>query len=113
MDERRINDMVDKKIIESLRMKCTISDIQSELKTRMNNFTKSIKVDTAINYDKLYNTNFEDIKIVRHRYGITYIKQCQKRVNDLNWILDNKSKFERYSNFEIFKLIQLKDKLSS
>ena len=106
MDISKINDMVDRKIIESFREGISIGAIQSDLKVRIKNFIKTITNDTSVIYDDLYNTNFDDIKVVRHRYGITYIKQCEKRINDLTWILDRKYKLRRYSNSEIFRLIQ-------
>jgi hypothetical protein len=111
MDINRINDMVDRKIIEAFKIGASIGAIQSELKVRIKNFTKTINSDPNVNYDDLYNAKFEDIKVVRQRYGITYIKQCEKRIKDLNWILDKKVKFRRYSNSQIFKLIQFKEKL--
>ncbi len=112
MDKNRINDMVDRKIVEAFKTGISIGAIQSDLKVRIKNFTKTITSDPNVSYDELYSTKFEDIKVVRQRYGITYIKQCEKRIKDLNWILDKKTKFRRYSNSEIFKLIQLKEKLS-
>ena len=112
MDKNRINDMVDRKIIECFKEGISIGAIQSDLKVRIQNFTKTINNDSNVNFDELYNTKFEDIKVVRQRYGITYIKQCEKRIKDLNWIFNNKSKLRRYSNSEIFKLIQFKEKLS-
>jgi len=111
MDKSRINDMVDRKIVEAFKTGVSIGAIQSDLKVRIKNFTKTITSDPNVSYDELYNTEFNDIKVVRQRYGITYIKQCEKRIKDLSWILDKKSKFRRYSNSEIFKLIQLKEKL--
>jgi hypothetical protein len=109
MTKEKIYDMVDRKIIAAFVEGYSIGAIQSDLKVRIKNFTKTIERD--VNFDEVYNQEFEDIKVIRHRYGITYIKQCQKRINDLNWILDKKPKFRRYSNSQFFKLIQFKEKL--
>lgn len=111
MDKSRINDMVDRKIIEAFKEGISVGAIQSDLKVRIKNFIKTITNDSSVVYDDLYKANFDDIKVVRHRYGITYIKQCEKRINDLNWILDKKVKLRRYSNSQIFKLIQFKEKI--
>ncbi len=111
MDKNRINDMVDRKIIEAFKTGVSIGAVQSDLKVRIKNFTKTINSDPNVSYDVLYNSKFEDIKVIRQRYGITYIKQCEKRIKDLNWILNKKSSFRRYSNSDIFKLIQFKEKL--
>lgn len=109
MDESRIRSMVDRKITESFMSGLSISSIQSDLKVKINNFKKTISRDN-IDFESLYNQYFEDINPIRHRYGITYIKQCEKRIKDLDWLLNNKSKFN-LSNFKIFKLIQFKEKL--
>ena len=42
MDANRINEMVDKKIVEFLSKGSSITDIESDLVLRMNNFKKSI-----------------------------------------------------------------------
>jgi hypothetical protein len=110
MDASRINDMVDRKILESFRSGFSIGAVKSELKVRIDNFTKTITKD-GINLIDIYDKDFSEIPQIRHRYGITYIKQCEKRLKDLDWILDNKSKFN-FENSKIFKLIQFKEKLS-
>lgn len=111
MDKSRINSMVDRKIIEYFVAGISIGAIQSELKVKVKNFTKTITRD-GIDIQDIYNKEFEDIKEIRHRYGITYIKQCEKRIEDLNWILKKKPKFRHLSNSQIFKLIQFKEKIS-
>jgi hypothetical protein len=112
MDKSRINDMVDRKIIEAFKEGISVGAIQSDLKVRIKNFIKTITNDTSVVYDDLYKADFNDIKIVRHRYGITYIKQCEKRIKDLDWILKEKPKFRHYSNSNLFNLIKFKDKIS-
>jgi hypothetical protein len=112
MDKSRINDMVDRKIIQSFQEGFSIGSIQSDLKVRIKNFTNTIGKDTSVNYVELYDSKFEDIPNIRHRYGITYIKQCQKRLQDLDWILDKKPQFRHLSNSKIFKLIQFKEKIT-
>lgn len=108
MDANKINDMVDRKIIESLSNDLSISFVQEELRIRINNFTKTITKD-GVDIREIYNKNFNEINPIRHRYGITYIKQCEKRISDLNWILNKKSKFKKFSNSKMFKLIQFKE----
>lgn len=108
MDANKINDMVDRKIIESLSNDLSISFVQEELRIRINNFTKTITKD-GVDIREIYNKNFNEINPIRHRYGITYIKQCEKRISDLNWILNKKSKFKKFSNSKMFKMIQFKE----
>jgi hypothetical protein len=113
MDKSRINDMVDRKIIQSFQEGFSIGSIQSDLKVRIRNFTNTIGKDSSVNYMQLYDTKFEDIPNIRHRYGITYIKQCQKRLQDLDWIIEKKSKFSNMTYSKVFKLIQFREKLES
>jgi hypothetical protein len=110
MDKSRINDMVDRRISDSFREGFSIGAIQSELRVRIKNFTNTITKD-GITIEELFDKDFSDIQPIRHRYGITYIKQCRKRIVDLNWIIYNKSKFRGYSNSQVFKLIKFKEKL--
>lgn len=110
MDRLKIMDMVDRKVISSFQDGFSIGAIQSELKVRMDNFKKTIGKD--VDLEELYAIDYEDIKCVRHRYGIAYIKQCEKRIIDLNWILDNKQRLRHKSNREIFGLIKFKEKLA-
>lgn len=111
MDKSRINDMVDRKIIQSFQEGFSIGSIQSDLKVRIKNFTTTIAKDTNVDYSQLYEAKFEDISNIRHRYGITYIKQCQKRLKDLDWIVDKRWKFSNLTYSKIFKLIQFKERL--
>lgn len=110
MDKNRIHDMVDRKIIESFKDGFSIGAIQSDLRVRIKNFTNTIIKD-GFSVDELSKKEFSEIQNIRHRYGITYIKHCQKRIVDLNWIIYNKPKFRGYSNSQVFKLIQFKEKL--
>lgn len=113
MDKSRINDMVDRKIIQSFQEGFSIGSIQSDLKVRIKNFTKTIEKDNTVCYQQLYDSDFDNISNIRFRYGITYIKQCQKRLKDLDWIVEKKSKFNDMTYSKIFKLIQFREKLES
>lgn len=112
MDKSRINDMVDRKIIQSFQEGFSVGAIQSDLKVRIANFTKTIERDNSVSYQQLYDSEFENITNIRFRYGITYIKQCERRLKDLDWLLEKKSKFRHLPNSKIFNLIKFKEKLS-
>ncbi len=111
MNKESINEMVDRKIIESFSNGFALYSIRTELETKINNFTKVFEKDNT-DIKPLMNLDFNELGPARTRYGITYIKQCQKRIQDLKWIEKNKSKFRHLSNSQIFRLIKLKDKLS-
>ncbi len=110
MDKNRINDMVDRKIIESFKDNLSIGAVKSDLKVRIKNFTTTITKD-GVSINDLYDKDFSEISPIRHRYGITYIKQCEKRISDLDWIINNKFKFENLSNSKLFSLIKFREKI--
>ncbi len=112
MKKESIYDMVDRKITQSFTEGIAISVIQSELNTKVQNFTKTFEKDPSVNLEDLLKLNFDELGPARTRYGVTYIKHCKKRIEDLMWLSNNKPKFRHFSNSQIFKLIQLGDKLS-
>lgn len=112
MDKERINEMVDRRIIESLNKKMKISEIQTDLNIRMANFEKTID-RLGGNFKELYYKKFDEIEQIRERYGVTYIKQCEKRIMDLNWMLKKSTKFNQFDLKKMFELVRFRDKLNS
>ena len=112
MDKNRIHDMIDRDVLKSFTKGNDISFIKNDLSNRFSNFKKSLELDKSININELMSLDFDEIESKRIRFGITYIKHCQKRIKDLNWILDKKSEFEHLTNSKIFKLILFKEKMS-
>jgi hypothetical protein len=111
MTREKINEMVDRKIIESLNTNAEISKIQTDLTIRMTNFKKSID-RLGGDFNELYTKDFDDIDKVRERYGITYIKQCEKRISDLNWMLNKSVNFKKFDYKKMFELVRFRDKLN-
>lgn len=112
MTKERINDMVDKRIMDAFNEGLSIGAVKSELKVRINNFTMTIVKD-GIQVSDLYDKEFSEVQPLRHRYGITYIKHCEKRISDLNWINDKRGSFKDQSNSKMFSLVKFKDKILS
>ena len=110
MDKERINSMVDKRIAESFRSGDAIGVVQADLRLRIKNFTITVTKDHKL--EDLMDLSWDQIPTLRIRYGTFYIKHAMKRIEDLDWMSKNKRKLSRYSNSEILKLIQLKEKLS-
>ena len=111
MTKEKINDMVDRIIIDMLNSGKPFYDVKFELLVRLNNFIKIIdKYDC--NYDELYHKEFDEIDKARERYGITYIKHSQKRIKDIDWVMCNMQKFHGFNAKKMFQLVRLKDKLS-
>lgn len=111
MRKESINDMVDRRIIESLQMGSSIALIRLEIGTKIHNFQKVFEKDNT-DVSSLMKLDFNELGPAKTRYGITYIKHSLKRIEDLRWIEKNKLKFRNFSNSQIFRLLQLRDKLS-
>lgn len=112
MQKERIHEMVDKNIIKSFSEGIALSIIQKELGVKVKNFTTTFEKDPSVNLSELMKLDFNELGPTRTRYGVTYLKHCKKRIEDLNWIVENKSKFRHLSNSQVFRLLQLRDKLS-
>lgn len=113
MKKEQIINMIDKKIIQSFTEGLVVSVIQSDLKLKKESFTKVVQNHSAeFTLDKILSTDWETVSPVRAKYSVFYVQHTTKRIEDLEWILLNKSKFRKYSNSQIFNLIKLKEKLS-
>jgi hypothetical protein len=111
MKKESIHESIDKQIKESLVEGHAISIVQSNLNIKIKNFISTLSKD-SIDLEKMYELSYDDISPIRTRYGVTYIKHCKKRVEDLDWLSNNKFKFRHLSNSQVFNLIKLKEKLS-
>jgi hypothetical protein len=111
MKQEKIHESIDNQITKSLVEGHAISIIQSNLKVKIKSFTTTLTKD-CIDLNQMFELKFDEISPIRTRFGVTYIKHCKKRIEDLEWISDNKSKFRHLSNSQVFNLIKLKEKLS-
>lgn len=115
MKQDVIETIVDKNIVklfdDGLGLHGTIENIfQRDIKFRgilLRDF-KGIDIDLILSNEE----SWSKIESSRMRYYIYYINHCNKRIKDINWILNNRLKFVDFTNKQIFKLIMLKDKLS-
>lgn len=112
MKRESILNMIDKKIIASLTEGYAIRYIQNELDQKMNTFASKIKEDKNVDLLKLLLMDPENINPTKVRWQVMYIKECGKRIKDLDWLMKNKKRFPHLSNSQIFNLIKLKDRLS-
>ena len=112
MSPEKILQMVDRTITQSFKGEKDIVDIKQQLNTRCVNFMKVLLKDETIDIDEVMVTDWENLKSSRIKYGVYYIRSCNKRIDDLDWVLSNKGKFTGRNEEQIFGLIKLKDKLS-
>jgi hypothetical protein len=109
MKTESVFNMIDKKIIEHLVEGHAIRFIQQELNDKMNKFCDNIKqADKTADVLKLLMMETETITPSKTKYQVMYIKVCAQRVKDLDWLINNKYKFPKIPNSQVFKLIKLK-----
>jgi hypothetical protein len=112
MSPEKILQMVDRTIIQSFKGGKDISDIKTQLNTRCTNFMKVLLKDESIKIEEVMATDWENLSSSRIKYVLYYIKNCNRRIDDLDWVLSNMDKFSGRNEEQMFGLIQLKDKLS-
>ncbi len=60
----------------------------------------------------LYNECYWDIiTSSRIKYSVFYVSHCNKRVDDINWIIKNRLRLSEYSRQQLFNLVKLKELL--
>ena len=91
----------DELCIKVRNMSTAISNEKNKFQNLENTSLNTI-IDNVDNYDVP----------IRIKYLSFYVSHAKKRANDIDWILSNKKKFNKFSNSEIFNLIKLKEKLS-
>lgn len=105
--------MIDKKIVENFAEGHDIKFIKNYLIDKMNRFRDNIhRADSKVDILKLLTMETETIYPTRTKYQVIYIKVCEQRLKDLDWLIMNKYRFPGKSNSQVFKLIKLKEKLS-
>ena len=103
---------IDRRISESLSNGIAISVIQKDIEVRAKNMSRSFfKEMSEDEFEKVLLTNLDEIKNSRLKYVAYYVTHARNRVVDLEWLVNNKRKFPRFSNSQIFNLIKLKEKL--
>lgn len=101
---------IDSLITKSIKNDYTLSEISIELKNRCNNIFKIISSDYK-SIDDFLKSDVTD-KEKKYKYIQEYIRCCDKRSNDLDWLIENKDNFKGLKDINLFGLIKLKDKLN-
>ena len=111
MEKKQIERVIDLKIENSYKEGHAHAHIASQLKASMRNIRNVIERD-GLSIEGVDLLEWDSVFPSRLRYYSHYIKHCESRLNDIEWIAANKSRFPFYENSKIFRLIKLRDKLS-
>jgi len=112
MKKESVMSFIDRRISESLVDGIAITIIQKDIDTRAKNMARSFfKEMSEEEFEKVLLTDLEKIESSRLKYVSFYVVHARQRILDLNWLMNNKRKFPRLSNSQIFNLIKLKEKL--
>lgn len=104
-------------ISDYLRKDISFESIIGELKIRCDNMIKSIeKRESDLNiFSNLFlgleNPNSDRVE-KRIKYMYFYITNAQYQINNIKWIITNKTKFKEYNDLKLYKLSLLRNKLS-
>ncbi len=113
MNKDRIAEMVDKNILKGYIDGLTTQSVVYTLNNKIKNLkTVLLNEKPSIDFEKMMDTEWDNIEGVRIRYTVFYVKHSIRRIEDLRWLDQNKPKFKQLSNSQIFNLIKLKEKLS-
>ena len=121
MRKESIIEMIDKRIIENFVNGYSPEFITSDLKSKtekMSDFITNQGIDIEkfidLDFEVLTDDDFtkEKLPMTRTKYTVYYVKHSRKRINDINWVVENSKKFPHLSKSQVFKLIKLKEKLS-
>lgn len=107
----KVKSLIDRNITDKLR-NVTLFDLVEDLIERVNKFKGIAMRDFGIDADEvLKSSNIDNMESSRLRYNLYYIVHCRLRLSDLKWAIENESKFSKWNNEQLFKLIILKEKL--
>jgi hypothetical protein len=117
MKKEMVHKIIDRHIIKFFGEENMLPiDVIAQLELRSKNLYKSIEKDN-LDISSLLNAILgnEDIETVdapkRVKYIYIYITFVEKRILDLNWMMNKKESLSKYSNSQIFNLILFKEKL--
>ena len=104
-------------ISDYLRKDMSFDSIIGELKLRCDNMLKSIeKRESDLNvFSNLFlgleNPNSDKVE-KRIKYMYFYITNAQDQINNIKWVITNKTKFKEFNNLKLYNLSLLRNKLS-
>jgi hypothetical protein len=110
MKKEQIENMIDKKIENKFSTGSIPSQVASELITMSNNINK-VLIRENITLDDYRGVEWESIEKVRVKYAIHYIKHCNKRIFDLDWVKSKRGVLS-INYWEIWRLFMFREKMT-
>lgn len=103
--------VIDKSIIDRI-VEASLVEVIESLEHRIAKFNIIICRDNP----NITLSDYKDIEIdaiegSRLRYNICQVRHCGKRIEDIKWMVRNRTSFPKFSNKQIFNLILLKERL--
>ena len=111
MKKEQIETMIDKKIETKFSTGSVPNQVIGELITMSNNINKTLVRDN-IDLNDYRGVEWESIDKVRVKYAIHYIKHCNKRIFDMDWVKSKRGKLS-INYWEIWRLFVFKEKMTN
>lgn len=109
---KAVANLLDNNIIKKLS-EVGLLDIIDDLSERVIKFSGIIERDfKGVKVDAIQVDDFDKIESSKLKYYISYVYHCNKRIDDVKWILKNRGRFEKMKNLQVFNLLKLKERLS-
>jgi len=110
MKKEQIEQMIDKKIESKFSCGSIPNHVVCDLITMTNNIGK-VLVKENINIEDYKDADWDKIDKARVKYAIHYIKHCNKRIVDMDWIRSKKGVLS-INYWEIWRLFVFKEKIT-
>lgn len=110
MKQEQIENMIDKKIENKFSCGSLPIQVVNELITMTNNISK-VLVRENITLDDYKDIEWDSIDKVRVKYAVHYIKHCNRRISDMDWI-KNKRGVLSINYWEIWRLFMFREKIT-
>lgn len=106
--------MIDNSIRRALEHKISLDDIICELNERSNSNLRVIENEgeSIVSLYSIIDSEDYD-KPQKLRYSYYVIQHCYNRINDIDWVIKNRYRFEKETDSELVSLSKLRGKLKS
>lgn len=85
-----------------------VREIQEGLSNKATHFYKSLK-NKGIDVDNAM-LDIDSIDVNLIRWKVIYVKECCDQINALNWVMKNKTKFNKLDNYQLYSLYRFGEK---